>query len=129
MKTPAPFDLAKAMAGEPLVCRDPRYKPTFATYNPDAGVFPLGIWLIKPTGSVLDVFTANGTYRPEGSTKSSYDLFMAPTTTTRTMWVNIYQCGTRPFPIGLYETEEQAREMARLNPEGYLGTDSVTWEE
>ena len=78
-----PFDLQKALAGEPVVTRDGR-KVQRVAHLPE----------IKYPWSVVaviegEMYTYNETGRCYADTIASADLFMAPT--KRTVWVNLYR--------------------------------------
>lgn len=74
-----PFDLEKAMAGEPVVTRDGRpYK--FGAYNPDAG-FPIVGWIETTPFSHKEDGRVNDLH------KMPTDIFMAAK--TQKVWVNL----------------------------------------
>lgn len=79
-----PFDLQKAMAGEPVVTREGRpYK--FGAYNPDANKgHELSGWV---NGEVVANYSDNGRFYND--VEDNRDLFMAAK--TQKVWVNLWR--------------------------------------
>lgn len=95
-----PFDLEKAMAGEPVVTRDGiPYK--FGAYNPDAENYKIVGWINRTYEAHLD----NGKYLYSGD-KSSSDLFMAAK--TQKVWVNLWRDGDGGIKSHAFVSEELA---------------------
>lgn len=80
-----PFDLERALAGDPVVTRDGREVPWLA-YCHEAHVSQRVVALIKGSRE-LDFFNTNGRATPYAEHKN--DLFMAPK--KRTVWVNLFR--------------------------------------
>jgi hypothetical protein len=99
-----PFDLEKAMAGDPVVMRNGTpYK--FGAYNKDArGDAKLIGW---DNDGFAYTHLANGNFL-NGDNESDNDLFMAPK--TRTVYVNFakYESGNI-LCLGVYDTEQSAK--------------------
>lgn len=103
-----PFDLQKAMAGEPVVTRDGRsYK--FGAYNPEADK---GFELIGWISGIGKLHYSSGKYRSSYETDS--DLFMAAK--TQKVWVNLWR-GVSSGYIYTYEhkTERDAKLCSNIN--------------
>lgn len=107
---PEPFDLARAMAGEPIVTRDGR-KVSFLGHVPG----------FKPTHRVIaaiegndspDTFYEDGRYYENMGDKN--DLFMAPKP-KRTVWVNIWMPVWQKFASTVYESRDRALQVAADN--------------
>jgi hypothetical protein len=102
-----PFDLAKAIAGHPLVTRDGRKVTEFKFFD------------TANADGYNCVFVIDGRLfyrRKDGrwdGTDSDYDLFLAPTEVTR--WQNIYQKEDREyFTDGfLWTTESSAKACSK----------------
>ena len=113
-----PFDLQKALAGEPVVTRDGK------------GVTIFNIKSAHPTHPVIDErigivehfalrWTKEGKYST-GSNDCGLDLFMAPV--KRQEWVNIYlsrdaECGKYRVGTDVFPSEGDAELIGRVAPE------------
>ena len=97
-----PFDLEKALAGEPVVTREGIPATDFRYYKSEKS----GFTLCALVDGIVGMFTADGYSR----TDNMSDLFMA--TVSRTMWGVLYRSdytgGLHLLP-NLYHTEEEAR--------------------
>lgn len=82
---PEPFDLARAMSGEPIVTRDGR-KARFVAYVPEATVYKLVVFV---DGEAVPSFIKESGRRGGEGEDRIYDLFMAPKP-KRTVWVNVW---------------------------------------
>ena len=112
-----PFNLERALAGDPVVTRDGR-DVVWLAYCEKARVYQL-IVLVDGMASVM-VFSPNGKYY-ETDDGSANDLFMK--SVKRTVYVNVwggsgqwgYMSTTRPF-----DSVDDAKESANLNPANYV---------
>ena len=99
-----PFNLEKALAGEPVVTRDGR-KVTDIHYFSAPAKYKVVAHIVN--NSCVDTFEIDGTYLEDS--ESSTDLFMAE----RERWINIYwdEYNQKAFSTGsVYATELQAKE-------------------
>jgi hypothetical protein len=112
-----PFDLQKALAGDPVVTRDGR-PVKIAAYNPDAYPFAEIIgWVDKSPKP----WHSNGKILLDKD--HDVDLFMATKTVKKEGWVNIYN----RFDIaGAYKTKEDADIAAERNR---IACIRIEWEE
>lgn len=83
---PEPFDLARAMAGEPIVTRDGR-KVKFVAHVPELKSADARVLVLVEGDDHVSCFSETGEYMKKE--KSKDDLFMAPKS-KRTVWVNIW---------------------------------------
>ena len=126
-----PFDLEKALAGEPVVTRNGKPVTELHCFKTAEG--PYNVCAV--VDGVVMVLTAKGVYYSveEGRVvEHSFDLFMAPT--KRVGWVNIYldghadgwsHCGQV-----VYASEEEAKDNAyRTSCSTKIVTVKVEWEE
>jgi hypothetical protein len=106
-----PFNLERALAGEPVVTRDGR-PVKIAGYNPDAkdGQNIAG-WI----GGVLSEWYHNGTYTSQFLDTNQCDLFMAPT--ERKEWIVRCVFGDAVWCEGPFPTEDAAIIYAADNNE------------
>ena len=107
-----PFNLEKALAGEPVVTRDGIPATDFHYFEREKSVFNV----CALVDGIVGRFTADG----YSHTDNMSDLFMAPA--RRTMWGVLYRSdytgGLHLLP-DIYPTEEKARwEMKRLSNAG-----------
>ena len=122
-----PFDLQKALAGEPVVTRDGR-PVKIAGYNPHAveGVRILG-WAGKTSRS----WYCDGKYT-EAENGHDADLFMAENPKVKKEgWVNVYNRPDASLPPKLsnaYFNEALARKSA-IKSDAYVDTVKIEWEE
>jgi hypothetical protein len=91
-----PFNLERALAGDPVVMRDGRPVTQITKFDIYGRRALHGV----VEGHVISWFE-NGRYYSSG--ESSYDLLMAPK--KRTVWVNMYGDGWRCY---WYDSEEEA---------------------
>ncbi len=84
---PEPFDLARAMAGEPIVTRDGR-KVKFIAYVPELKLADERVLVLVEGDDHVSYSCETGEYMKKE--KSKHDLFMAPKP-KRTVWVNLYK--------------------------------------
>jgi len=129
--TMKPFDLEKALAGEPVVTRDGR-PVKIAAYNPDANDYAqLLIWLDG------DAYSCHRNGKRTKCSESSLDLFMAEKPKVKKEgWVNVfkskYDDKTSIVKTSgkIYGMEEFA--LNRQNdcfPNHYIATVKIEWEE
>ena len=120
-----PFNLEKALAGEPVVTRDGR-TVKIAGYNPDAEPsYQLAGW----KGGLLHAWDVDGTYNTSKS-ECFLDLFMAENPKVKKEgWVNVYP-PEYPFQSCIvsngYISEEDAKKLASKH---ILATVKIEWEE
>lgn len=105
---PEPFDLARAMAGEPIVTRDGR-KARFVGYVPEFSPE-------RQIAVAIDGASGFNEYYKDGryfSGAGPNDLFMAPKP-KRTVWVNVWprSDGSIGVTCPAYETKEMAERRA-----------------
>jgi hypothetical protein len=74
-----PFNLARAIAGDPLITRDGRTDVVFGAYNPKAKCGSVVVWI----KGILYTFRENGRWGSDHE-DLCLDLFMAPK--KRTVW-------------------------------------------
>lgn len=121
-----PFDLEKALAGEPVVTRSGLAVTEIQFFQDVSN----GQGLIAVAGGVLRRYNAEGVhyYSPVG--EDPHDLFMAPV--KKQGWVNLYSPKIQGFPDcmadcqNVWETREAALEAALA---GVIATVMVEWEE
>lgn len=99
-----PFDLERALAGDPVVTRDGRHCEVVGLWK-EGGSYSL----IVGIGEFLTRFTVSGMRYLAGTSPS--DLFMAPK--KRTVWVNLYP-GKDKYGFW-YESEKEADRAAGPN--------------
>lgn len=111
-----PFDLQKALAGEPVVTRDGR-PVKIAGYNPDAGkTCQICGWV----NGDAKYWCADGLWMPR---QTHYlDLFMATKTVKKEGWINIYACRV----TGWWSTKEAADRVAS---DRRIACIRIEWEE
>ena len=119
-----PFDLEKALAGEPVVTRDGR-PVKIAGYNPDANVYS------KITGWVNGEVKAWGSVGDFYSLTSGFDLFMAEKPKVKKEgWVNVYRkresIDTFAHLSNVYFYKEAAKRDAT---DCCIATVKIEWEE
>lgn len=127
-----PFDLEKALAGEPVVTRDGREVFGIVRLKNPGGIYKIGGWVCSAsTDGSRDVSI---TWKSNGSYRDSFhdlDIFMAPR--KRTVWVNVYTNGERFFAgqCAFYNTMAAAEATRKYGPSGqaYLGTFPLEIEE
>lgn len=119
-----PFDLEKALAGEPVVTRDGR--PVTQVTKFDAPNDP------NPVIAVIDgdtqSFTLTGAYYSQ-SREHQYDLFMATKTVKKEGWVNLYKANNEIIAANTsqcHKTKEAAGENALPD---CIATVKIEWEE
>jgi len=98
-----PFDLNKALAGEPVVTKDGYKVMDIHYFSGLTSKFKV-IAHIENNFSV-DTFTVDGKYSEEGIT--GMDLFMAD----QVIWINVYwdEKQNKLFSRSMWETEEKAK--------------------
>lgn len=100
---PEPFDLARAMAGEPIVTRAGR-KARFVAHVPEASTFKVVVFV---EGELMATnFTELGRLNT-GDRDCHLDLFMAPKP-KRTVWVNVWENRLGNLVSVCHETKEKA---------------------
>lgn len=116
-----PFNLARALAGDPVITREGRKIAGKIAHFPHAG------------GNQKVAFTVEGesslhTCNEEGDWGNVYpsrnDLFMAPKEIT--LWLNLYVSPAGVFYVNSYPTESQANANAGLGREGYARSYTFT---
>ena len=121
-----PFDLEKALAGEPVVTRDGR--PVTQVTKFDAPNDP------NPVVAVIDgdtqSFTLTGAYFGQGK-ENEYDLFMATKTVKKEGWVNLYRSFDGECTIAansIYSSKTEALHRPQFAKK-YIATVKIEWEE
>lgn len=104
-----PFDLQKAMAGDPLVTRDGR-AARFIVYVPELDKNCRVIVRVNDDPRVKD-FSEEGRYWGE-SAPSPLDLFMAPK--KRTVWLNFWK--DNGLKCTVFESEDGAKGTPGYHP-------------
>lgn len=92
-----PFDLERALAGDPVVTRNGRPVTQLVKFDAAGGIYEVyGV-----VGASVESWRVDGRYSAGGE-ECVYDIFMAPK--KRTVWVNLYP-DRRTF---WYDSEERA---------------------
>ena len=120
-----PFDLQKALAGEPVVTRDGREVTQVTSFNAKSAFCLAAV----VDGAIVN-FTWNGKHSL--SSESNHDLFMVAKTVKKEGWVNVYTPDVGYTQVArtshVYETEREAR--SSIVPLGiYIATVKIEWEE
>jgi hypothetical protein len=118
-----PFDLQKALAGEPVITRDGR-PVKIAGYNKDARE---GSSIAGWVGGRILCWYTNGSYSTDFTCKHGYDLFMAPT--ERKEWVVRVANPTDhtdSFIAGPYKTYDFAKDVFNSKREGWATIHEIT---
>jgi hypothetical protein len=120
-----PFDLEKALAGEPVCTRDGR-PVKIAGFNPDAvNACQLAVWV----GNFLYSYGIDGNY---ASHSHDRDLFMAEKPKTLMEGYAILLPDRRPFVLAsgmcIYEAKSAAERQLEFAPRGSVIA-KITWEE
>lgn len=107
-----PFDLEKALAGDPVVTRDGREVTQIHLFDTTAKHRLFGVLFGE-----VEAFSIDGRYWDNGDSEA--DLFMAPK--KRTVWVNLYAHRPNAF---YYNTQEDAdvdlvSELPRIGNKAY----------
>jgi hypothetical protein len=100
-----PFDLEKALAGEPVVTRDGQKIIDIHYFKYVKTKFPLVVHI--ENNSSVDHYTIKGKWT-EDFENEELDLFMYEPLIE--MWVNLYQSGNEISIGALYKTEELAKQ-------------------
>lgn len=121
-----PFDLERALAGDPVVTRDGRKVRIMPLLLKDKH-YPVVGYMDFGYREVLDRFTLEG--RTGMHEDSALDLFMAAV--KHEGWVNIYpseDCPYTPWCTSrlIYDSEESAKERAESD---CIATVKIEWEE
>lgn len=103
---PEPFDLARAMAGEPIVTRDGR-KARFVAHVPEAEDYKV-VAFVEGERAAIN-YTESGVFElgADDYIFIRYDLFMAPKP-KRTVWVNVWKNGFGNIVASGHTTKEEA---------------------
>lgn len=104
-----PFDLDRAIAGDPLITRDGRKVIKFHYFACEDLHCPIVAHIENELR--LTVYWKNGKYYSDY--KMDCDLFMAPK--TKTYWANVYKDKHRHFVGVLFTDEKEARSAALEN--------------
>ena len=101
-----PFDLTKALAGDPVVTRDGRPVTEIHLFKTAARANVIG----AVVNGAICTFRECGRYYSDS--ESCFDLFMAPK--KRTVWVNLYPCARSATELiaAAWITEELANAAA-----------------
>ncbi len=105
-----PFNLEKALAGDPVITRDGR-KVTIAGYNPTGGKEKVAGWIAcNPSNAgwkdIACFWDSNGGFEGDTGPCNPEDLFMAPK--QRTLWVNLFPKVSGRNPALTFDTEKDA---------------------
>lgn len=98
-----PFDLERALAGEPVVTRDGREVTEIHFFKTDQGDYPL----IAVIDENQEAFTKDGFFASSREECES-DLFMKPKVVEG--WINVYQEGDSIWTSFAHESEERAKQ-------------------
>jgi len=98
-----PFDLEKAVNGQPVTTRDGSIAK-FIAYVPEARANGQVLFLVN---GVVFAYSADGRYNPIAG-ESMLDLFMAETPKT-VIWINVFFGGA----VTSHDSEEEADRFAR----------------
>ncbi len=99
-----PFNLERALAGDPVVTREGR-KVIRITHFPESMIIDYRLVVLLENQNLPDFYCENGNYRRDDG-ETPFDLFMAPRTETR--WFNHYSNGTSEG----YANEQHCRKEA-----------------
>lgn len=96
-----PFDLEKALAGDPIVTRNRKPCAQVHEFECNNELCIAGV-----VDGEIKTFTKEGVFHPGRET--NFDLFMAPK--VREYWVNVYRNKNGSLEMGAeYESEEKAK--------------------
>jgi hypothetical protein len=116
-----PFDLQKALAGEPVVTRDGREVTQLTKFDAPNCLFPIA----AVVAGELETFSIGGKFRIGGETK--HDLFMATKTVKKEGWVNVYKNQSNDIECGhVFKNPEEA---AKYSNSFRIATTKIEWEE
>jgi hypothetical protein len=105
MTTYKPFNLAAALAGEPLITRDGRKVTEFIELKTMQSECK---YLYVLEGQEIETVDRDGLYSFVGG-QCEQDLFLAPT--MKTYWVNVYKYGNILKTGDLYDSLEEAKQQ------------------
>ena len=109
---PEHFDLARAMAGEPIVTRDGR-KARFVAHVPEVKSAGSRVIILAEGDESVSFYWETGFY--DRREESEFDLFMAPKP-KRVVWVNVWGVkNCQNFATSAHESKERATEVAAEN--------------
>ena len=115
-----PFDLQKALAGEPVVTRDGREVTQVTSFNAKSA-----FCLAAVVDGAIVKFTWNGKHSL--SSESNHDLFMATKTVKKEGWVNVYKNQSNDIECGhVFKNPEEA---AKYSNSFRIATTKIEWEE
>lgn len=117
-----PFDLQKALAGEPVITRT-GMKVTELIQMP----LTKDVVYRTALNNILHAVTETGVRANYYPDQSNWDLFMAPK--KREIWVNEYQIVTGNYWFGMgHQSEEGAKRSGQASKE-FIKTHHLDWEE
>lgn len=117
-----PFDLEKALAGEPVVTRHGQPVTQVTKFDANSGYCIAAV-----VDGEIETFSLDGKFRIEDT--SRYDLFMATKTVKKEGWVVLYKNidnDVQALPL-IYTSKEEARDMIGSNYR--IATVKIEWEE
>ena len=113
-----PFDLEKALAGEPVVTRDGQEVTQLKKFDVD------GEPLVGVHDGTIETWEIDGSYINH-TQESLLDLFMAPV--EKVVWVNVYEKDGGRITLGnFYNTEDAATGGKDCFASKYLGAFPLT---
>lgn len=114
-----PFNLERALAGDPVVTRDGHRVTDLRYFNRQGILYPIiGVLEVDDANPEVETWTLYGRFRTHCD--SDYDLFMA--STKHEGWVNLYYGAECPTLGGIvYPTKEDAERDA-CRTDIYIGT-------
>lgn len=129
-----PFDLEKALAGEPVITRDGR-PVKIAGYNSDVDEDVQVLGWLKGLKNIPDIDTYEGWYADGhyAESENELDLFMA--STKKTGWVNLYRNREDKDKIETAQevcvSQEEALDNyhSGIDMDLYITTVKIEWEE
>jgi hypothetical protein len=114
-----PFDLEKALAGEPVVTRSGSEVLDIAYFPNKEGIYKVCAIIDGDT----EWYTTDGNYYQD-KTESYSDLFIKEPLIES--WVNLYQSGSEIITGASYKTEELAKQMIKSTTVDYIKTIKIT---
>ena len=118
-----PFDLKRALAGDPVITRKGNQVEILTQLQPRPGFGDIlaAVYKSNNKAELREIWKTGRYYGDEGE-NSVYDLFMAPI--IKEGWINIYKDSSRS--MYKYDTKESARKSAHNS---VITTIKIKWEE
>lgn len=118
-----PFDLQKALAGEPVVTRDGKPVTQITKFDANERRYCVAAVI----DCEIETFSIDGKFRIEDI--SQYDLFMATKTVKKEGWVNLYKGFDGKYPVTgstIFDTKDDAINQRSAS---FITTVKIEWEE